>query len=518
MLQTSFFSCYRDKRILSVFVLGVASGFPWVLIGSALTLWLKDSGLSRSDIGYSGLIFAVYAINFFWSPIVDRVNMPLLSNYLGKRKAWIIPCQLAMAILCVGLSYTSPEHSAKLVIFLALLIAVSSSTQDIAIDAYRIDSFSSEESSALATAAGAATAGWWTGYAGLGFIPLFLSDLDWQWPQLYLLMTVFLGTLILLTIALPKPKYSYSGQRDQDADIYLSAAQSMPFFVKLRLMSLVLSPIALAFWGFLGSFGAPAVIVNSTAYVPALIICGLLLATIAAINLTLSMRYTNVINTRPSTFDSILARLLASLCSPIKDFFQRNGLALALYILLFIFLFKIGEAFLGRMSIVFYKEIGFSNTDIATYSKMLTWWVTIFSALVAGAINAKLGLLKGLFISGVFMAVSNLMFSLIAYVGPSIPLYIATIIIDGIATSWSLVAFVAFISALCNHRFSASQYALLASLGALGRTTLSSMSGQIVDWLNGNWALFFMLTALMVLPSLILLMKLAKTTKLNERL
>ena len=187
---------------------------------------------------------------------------------------------------------------------------------------------------------------------------------------------------------------------------------------------------------------------------------------------------------------------------------MRNGPAIAISLLGFIFLFKIGEAFLGRMSIVFYKEIGFSKTQIATYSKMLTWVVTMACVIPCGLLNARLGLLKGLMISGLFMAASNLMFCLLAIAGPVEWLYFVTVVIDGFTSAWATVAFVAFISHLCSHQFSATQYALLASLGNLGRTLLASNSGLLVDILNGDWAVFFAITALMVTPSLVLLWRL----------
>ena len=177
---------------------------------------------------------------------------------------------------------------------------------------------------------------------------------------------------------------------------------------------------------------------------------------------------------------------------------------------MFIFSFKLGEAFLGRMSVVFYKEVGFSNSEIGAYSKLITWWVTIIFAVIGGAFTIRFGIYKGLMIAGIAMAASNLMFAIMAQVGPDPTLFIATIIIDGFTAAWSTVAMVAFISLLCNHTFSASQYALMASLSVLGRTVLGGSSGWVVDSLNGNWSVFFILTAIMVIPALILLHHLRK--------
>jgi len=214
-----------------------------------------------------------------------------------------------------------------------------------------------------------------------------------------------------------------------------------------------------------------------------------------------------------SSHKTLLSWLNEIIVLPILDFFKRNGTTIAVFILLFIFSFKIGEAFLGRMSIVFYKEIGFSNTDIGIYSKMIGWWVIIFFSLIASAINIHFGLIKGLMISGVAMAATNLMFTWIALVGPNKALFAATIIVDNFTASFATVTFVSFISYLTSRAYTATQYALMASLGNLGRTTLAAFSGLLVDVLNGNWSIFFIITAFMVMPALLLLSYLAKHIK-----
>src|SRR6056300_1196946 len=159
---------------------------------------------------------------------------------------------------------------------------------------------------------------------------------------------------------------------------------------------------------------------------------------------------------------------------------------------------KVGEAFLGRMSIVFYKEVGFTNEQIGDYSKMFGWFVTVTFTLVGSIINARFGVIRGLMIGGLAMAASNLMFAWIAVAGPEVWLLLLTLVVDNFTTAFSTVAFVAFLTALTGRAFSATQYAMLASLGNLGRTTLASFSGTMVDGLEGNWSLFFVITFLMV--------------------
>ena len=185
-------------------------------------------------------------------------------------------------------------------------------------------------------------------------------------------------------------------------------------------------------------------------------------------------------------------------------------------ILAFVFLFKIGEAFLGRMSLVFYKEIGFSKGDIAIFSKALGWITTIVFTLIGGAIAMRSGIFKTLVVAGIAMAGTNILFSVLAWVGPSKTLFAFAVILDDLAAAFATVAFVAFISLLVDRSFTATQYALLASVGTAGRTLLASSSGALVDGLGGNWGLFFIITALMVVPSLVCLLLIKNKIKFNK--
>ena len=212
----------------------------------------------------------------------------------------------------------------------------------------------------------------------------------------------------------------------------------------------------------------------------------------------------------------LLAWFYGTTVSPLISFFKKNSLKVGLAILGFVFLFKIGEAFLGRMSVVFYKEIGFSKTDIALYSKGIGWLTTITFTLLGGLFAVRMGLVKAMFVSGIFMAATNILFSILAWIGDSTIFFAFTVLIDDLAAAFATVAFVGFISALVDRTYTATQYALLASIGTAGRTLFASSSGMMVDWLNGNWIIFFIITALMVIPSLICLFFIKTKLKLNE--
>ena len=216
-------------------------------------------------------------------------------------------------------------------------------------------------------------------------------------------------------------------------------------------------------------------------------------------------------------FSQFLIWIGGTISGPIISFFKKNGFNIALAILGFVFLFKIGEAFLGRMSVIFYKEIGFTKSDIALYSKGLGWITTVIFTLLGGLFAIRSGVIKAMFVSGILMASTNLLFSLLAWYGKSEFLFAIAVIFDDMAAAFATVAFVAFISLLVDRTYTATQYALLASIGTAGRTTLASSSGALVDWLNGDWGIFFILTALMVIPSLIILWIMKNKLKLSEK-
>ncbi len=446
------FSVYFDKRMLKILLLGAISGFPWVLIGSSLSLWLKEDGLSRSTVGWAGLIFAVYAFNYLWAPLIDRIQIPYLTKKIGHRRGWIVLMQILILISLFLWSVIDPSENLALVISVGLLIAIASATQDITVDALRIEQISENEGKSMAAGAAMAVVGWWSGYKLGGVLSLFSADflenLGFQnyWQLTFLILGIL---IILMNIGLMFVNETDSTKRQinqkENDQLIAGKFQNLNFLTK----------------------------------------------TITWISGTIS--------------------------GPIISFFKKNGFQIALGILGFVFLFKVGEAFLGRMSIIFYKEIGFSKSDIAIYSKTLGWITTVIFTLLGGLFVIRSGVLKAMFLAGILMASTNLLFSLLAWSGKSEILFAIAVIFDDIAAAFATVAFVAFISLLVDRTYTATQYALLASIGTAGRTTLASSSGALVDWLNGDWGVFFILTAIMVIPSLIILWIIRNKLKINEK-
>ena len=445
MSRAAGFSLFLDERMRRIFLLGVMSGFPWVLIGSSLSLWLKEDGLSRSAVGWAGLIFAVYAVNFLWAPLVDRLRLPYLTDRLGHRKSWILLMQVLILASLLFWSTLAPSVNITLVIGAGLLIAVCSATQDITIDALRIEQIDKADTAAMAAGASVAVIGWWSGFKLGGLIALMVADkLEMMGFENYWQMTFILlgGLVVLCNIGLLLIPETGTKERSR-----AQAEAQAAFQQKLG---------------------------------------GDNLATQAA------------------------SWIGSTVLMPLFSFFQKNGVKMGLAILSFIFLFKIGEAFMGKMSIIFYKEVGFSKSDIALYSKGLGWITTVVFTLLGGYFALKSGVVRALLISGAVMAATNILFSALAWAGKVEWLFAVAVILDDLAAAFATVAFVTFISLLVDRNYTATQYALLASIGTLGRTLLASSSGELVDWLEGDWGVFFILTAVMVIPSLAILWSVRK--------
>ena len=445
------FSVYFDRRMVKILLLGAISGFPWVIIGSSLSLWLQEDGLSRSTIGWAGLIFAVYAFNYLWAPIIDRVRIPWLTKKIGHRRGWIVLMQTIILICLICWSTINPTTNLALVISIGLIIAIASATQDITVDALRIEQIGDNEGKSMQAGAAMAVVGWLTGYKLGGVVALnsaeFFQSLEFEnyWQITFLVLGIL---IIACNIGL----------------MFISEAQQ-PDKIKAQ---------------------------NETDKI-----------------IENKLGFSNVTT-------KAIAWLAGTIIGPIASFFKKNGFNIALAILAFIFLFKIGEAFLGRMSVIFYKEIGFTKSDIALYSKSLGWLTTVIFTLLGGLFAIRSGVIKAMFVSGILMATTNLLFSLLAWSGQSELLFAVAVIFDDMAAAFATVAFVAFISMLVDRTYTATQYALLASIGTAGRTTLASSSGALVDWLNGDWGIFFIITAIMVIPSLIFLFMIRNKLRLND--
>jgi MFS transporter, PAT family, beta-lactamase induction signal transducer AmpG len=430
----------QDRRFLVVLLIGFASGFPWILHGSVLTLWMQSAGLTRSAIGLIGGVGAVYAIHWLWAPLIDRVRVPILSRYFGQRRSWLLLCQALLILLMLAMGQGDPSNSLGYIGICALGIASVSATQDIAIDSYRVLLFRADEADAkLPFASALATTGWWAGYGFVGgalALTLGGESIGLSWPAVYQCMALLTVVVMLLLVALPE--------------------------VELENQTLLATEV-------------------TTASQPR----------------------------RASTL-AMSSSLKQLVIAPFVEFFQRCGLKLGLAILIFLFSFRLGEAMLGRMSLVFYVELGFTTEEIALYQKFLGGLFTVVCSLLGALINTRYGVMRGMLVGGIAMAVANLLYALMAAVGPQAWLFVLTLLIDNFCNAFATVTVISFISYFTSRTFTGTQFALMTSLSNFGRTTLAAGSGMIIDALDGNWSLFFVLTTLAVIPALCLLVWVGK--------
>lgn len=418
---------YRDRRVLSLLFLGFSSGLPFGILAEPLTARLADAGIDKTTIGLFALVSLPYSLKFAWAPLIDRLWPPLFGALLGRRRSWMIFSQLCVLGAVGLLGLADPRQAIHLVAVAAFAVAFFSASQDIVVDAYRVEIL---EDRSLAAGAATATFGWRIGQVGGGAVGLIAADLL-PWSMVFLGLGLLIGVGIVAVLLNPEPAKATSEdvaaiEREKDAHF---RAQGFP-------------PLLAA--------------AGAWAYVAVL--------------------------------------------SPILEFARRPGW---IAVLAFILLYKFGDAVLAVMKVPFFLEIGFTKTEIAEIAKLFGVAATIGGGLLGGVVLARLGLMKGLFVCGVLMAVSNLVFVLQAWAGHDLGMLAFSIAVENITTGMGTTAFVAYLSSLCNVAYTATQYALLTSLMAISRTTMSAGAGWLADQVP--WPAFFALTTLAAVPGLLLL-------------
>ena len=417
---------YLDRRIATILALGFASGLPSPLVFSNLSIWLRDEGVSRTDIGLFALVATPYAINFLWAPLLDRMPLPWLTRRFGRRRGWALAAQGVLLLAIGAMAFAQPSGALFPVALAALVISTASATQDVVIDAYRVEILEPERYGA---GSAAAIWGWHLGgtlVGGAGGLWL-AHAFGWQSAYALLALAVLVGTAAVL--ASPEP--------DHAPDEETLAAERA---------------------------GAERI----------------------AAGLSGGLR-------------AVTVWLYGAVVAPLADFLRRRG---ALVILLFIFVFKLGDALLGRMSGVFYRELGFGLDEIAAVAKVYGLGATAVGIVLGGWMVARMGTLRALFAGGLAAAATNLTYAMLAGSGADDALFRLAVVADNFTGGLATVAFVAYLSGLCNRAYTATQYALLASLANLARIWFSASAGAMVDGLDGDWASFFILTTLVALIGL----------------
>lgn len=413
---------YFQKPILIILFLGFASGVPLALLLTTVKAYLVDKSVDLASIGFFSLVLLPYSIKFFWAPLLDSVKIPVLTRKLGKRRSWIISMQILMIILIAFLGIFSNSDNLSDIIILSVLIAITSASHDIVVDAYRVESVEVENQ---AIAASMYIYGYRIGMLVAGALALILAD-QFSWNLVYYFVAAVMGIGVLTTL-LAKEKGLAPSKKDFHFPTWFKTAVIDPF-----------------------------------------------------------VDFTN----HPRWY----------------------------IILIFVVCFKLTDAFAGNLSLPFLLDIGFTKTEIATIVKTFGLFATLLGAFLGGFIVKKIGLMKSLYLAAIIQMVSNFGYYYLTLTGNDAHTLYTVIFLENLSGGIGDVVFVAYLSSLCNFKFTATQYSLLASLASVARSFIASPAGIVAE--KYGWGDFFLLSIILGLPSLILLyiINSKKSLKDNKKL
>ena len=422
---------YLKPQVFVNAFLGFSSGFPLALTASSLIMWLTEVGIDKSTIGYFAAIGVPYAIKFLWAPILDQIKLPLLDKWLGRRRSWLLVTQLLVIACISGMAWMNPTADILTFTLLAIGIAFFSASQDIVIDAYRIERAERQYQAA-------AVAMYSLGYrlamlasgAGALFLAQYLQvsmqmDFVKSWQMTYLIMSFMMISGIIATVVIKEPEMPENA-----------------LFVKQE-----------------GS----------------------------------------------SKVKSLVAWFRHAVINPFADFMQRPGW---LHILLFVFLYRLADAYLGVMFNPFMIDLGFTKAQVSGIVKIYGTAATMVGGFIGGILVYRFGMYKTLFTCSILHMFTNLLLVVLAGRGADTWFLTLCISTENGTAGMASVAFLAYLGSLCKVNYTATQYALLSSLAAVARTVFSTSSGQTSEWMDAQgygWEGFFLFSSLLAIPALSLL-------------
>jgi PAT family beta-lactamase induction signal transducer AmpG len=398
---------YRDRRMLAILCMGFASGLPYALTGSTLSIWLRTAGVSLTDIGLFSLVGLAYILKFLWSPVLDRVALPVLTARLGRRRSWALFIQVLLALAILALGFTDPRVGREWVAIVAVLIAFLSASQDIVIDAYRVELLAADEQGA---GAAATQIGYRIGIITSTAGALYLSALGWTTAYGVMAACLLVGFVTVLMTREP-----------------------------------AVAPPPRGDW------------------------------------------------------------LRGAVIEPFLDFTRHQGW---LAILVFVVLFKLGDAIAASMAGPLYVTLGFSNPEIASITKVFGMAAAMAGVFLGGLLVARAGVMRALLVGGVLQMLSVLIYIVQYRAGHDLVVLAVTIAAENVTGGIGSAAFVAYLSGLCSVAFTATQYALLSALASVARIVLASSGGWMAD--RFGWTEFFLIATAACLPGLALLLWLAR--------
>jgi PAT family beta-lactamase induction signal transducer AmpG len=487
---------YRHPKVLAMLFFGFSAGLPLLLIFSTLSLWLREAAVDRSTVTYFSWAALGYSFKFIWAPLVDRLPLPLLTAWLGRRRGWLLLAQLSVIGAILWMAFTDPAENLHLMAFAAVLLGFSGATQDIVIDAYRIESAEQELQALMASMY---IAGYRVGMlvAGAGSLKLAVwfgaeggyHYSAWQWTYLCMAAVMCVGVLTTLLVAEPKVDPARPG-------VFHGASDYVRF---LLLFLLVVAVFAASFFlsgdlvsatkaDWLSALPGDALLAGFVLEGGRLLLALLLAWLAARLGVALGLVRGEV--------------LRETYLEPVADFFRRYRRA-TLLVLLLVGLYRVSDIVLGVIANVFFQDMGFSKDQIADISKTFGLVMTLLGGFLGGMLTLRYGVMRILFLGALLSAATNLLFLLLARGGADVSLLMLVITADNLSAGLAGAAFVAYLSGLTHVAFTAFQYAMFSSLMTLAPKLLGGYSGTLVDAFG--YERFFLFTAVLGLPVLLLI-------------
>lgn len=492
------FYAFWHPRVITMLFLGFSAGIPLLLIFSSLSLWLREAGVERSAVTFFSWAALGYSFKFVWAPLIDRLPLPLLTKMLGRRRGWMLLAQCFIILAIVGMALIDPaagDSSLTLMALAAVLLGFSAATQDIVIDAYRIES---ADVSLQAMLSATYIAGYRIGMLVAGAGVLFLASAfgsvkgaydyqAWQWAYFIMALSMLVG--VFTTLVIPEPDDTRASQasyspHDYGRFLFLFIVAISGFILTFYHSGELAGRITQNFTQMIGNKQLAGFVVETVR-----LGTGVLVAWIVA---TLVIR-TGVVS-RNMMQDTYIA--------PVKDFFGRYGKKTAILLLVLVGVYRISDIVLGVIANVFYQDMGFTKPEIARVVQMFGLIMTIAGGFLGGILSVRYGIIRILFLGALLSAATNLLFMMLASMGRNLDMLYLVISMDNLSAGLASAAFVAFLSSLTNIQFTAMQYAIFSSLMTLFPKILGGYSGTIVDSLG--YSSFFIITTLLGIPVLFL--------------
>lgn len=411
-------SIYMEPASIRMLLLGFSSGLPLLLVLGTLSFWLREAGIDRTTIGYLSWIGLAYGFKWAWAPLVDRMPIPGLTNWLGRRRGWLLLGQVGVIAGLICMARTDPSGGAvHTLVWAALLVAFSSATQDIALDAFRIESAAPRVQAALSASyqTGYRIAMIWAG-AGVLWVAARVQGPEagydaHAWHVAYLVMAASMAIGVLTTLASREP---------HRPDTRVADAQTVAQANGLQARG----------W--------------------------------------------------PRWAAQTVAWLTTALVRPFAEFLGRYRWQ-AVLVLGLIALYRISDVVMGIMANPFYVDMGYTKDQVAAVSKVFGLIMTLAGAFLGGALSLRLGVMRVLLLGAVLSAATNLLFAWLAGHGTDFYALVAVVSADNLSGGIASAAFIAYLSGLTNVSYSATQYALFSSLMLLFPKWLAGFSGAFVD-------------------------------------